>query len=385
MRSDDLTSSRGGLDRRDYIRADGYIEAGFSPQENSYLTLRFYDNFYQRDKDSYNGIMKTWTTGENHENENYAALELTGEYAGFDNWLLTMGLEGAYNSMDKYNLRNNGTFAAVDKEALFIQAERYQEGLYSVLAGLRVDRTSQFGFASAPKLSAMYYLPAGFRVLGGAGLGYRAPNFSDLYLVKDDNPNHPVIRGNDQLKPEYALAFNAALEYSKADLFFGQVNGYYSEMFDEIVHVDTGVPDSLNRAVYDTENIARSYRIGFDSEGRFTILKFAYLSAGYSWLYAYDRTEEAEFFPQPSHTVKAKAGVEHKKTGIAGYLQGRFFSALRDPDTDYDPRFVLDFYVSLDIGAHFRIHAAVDNITGLIDPLGPSTAQSFTLGLRYVL
>jgi outer membrane receptor for ferrienterochelin and colicins len=385
MRSDEQTSARGGLNRLDYLRADGYIEAGLSPLADSFLTLRAYDNFYQRDKDSYNGIMKTWTTGGNHEYENYAALELTGEYAGFNNWLLTTGLEGAYNSMDKYNLRNNGTFAAVDKEALFVQAERYRDGVYSILGGLRVDRSSQFGVFAAPKLSAMYHLPAGFRLLGGAGLGYRAPDFSDLYLVKDDNPNHPVVRGNDELKPEYALAFNLALEYTRSELFFGQINGYYSEMFDEIFNVNTGVLDSLNRTIYDTKNIARSFRTGFDSEGRLSILKHGYVSAGYSWLYAYDRTEDEELHPQPAHTFKAKAGIDHKKTGINSYFQGRFFSALVDPDEDYEPRFVLDFYVSVNIGKHFKVHAAVDNITGLIDPLGPYTAQSFTLGLRYVL
>jgi hypothetical protein len=123
-------------------------------------------------------------------------------------------------------------------------------------------------------------------------------------------------------------------------------------------------------------------RTGFDTEGRLTILKTAYLSAGYNWLYAYDRSEDEELHPQPAHTVKLKAGIEHKKTGINTYLQGRFFSALTD---QYDPRFILDFYFSVGIGRHVTVYTAVDNITGVIDPLGPHTTQSFTLGLRYAL
>jgi outer membrane receptor for ferrienterochelin and colicins len=386
MRSDERTSALGGLSRLDYLRADGYIEAGLSPIAGSFLTLRAYDNFYQRDKDSYNGIVETWITGENHENENYAALELMGEYSGFDNWLLSLGMEGAYNSMDKYNLRNNGTLAAVDKEALFVQAERYQDGVYSVLAGVRLDRSSQFGVFAAPKLSAMYHLPAGFRLLGGVGLGYRAPDFSDLYLVKDDTntPGHPLVQGNAELQPEHALAFNLALEYSKDQLFFGQINGYYSELFNEITYADQHFMER-GMEVYRSENIARSMRAGFDTEGRVTILKNAYLSAGYSWLFAYDRTEDAEFHPQPAHTVKAKAGFDHKKTGINTYLQGRFLSALYPDDSSYDPRFILDFYVSVGIGSHVKVYAAIDNLTGLIDSLGPYTGQSFTLGLRYTL
>lgn len=173
------------------------------------------------------------------------------------------------------------------------------------------------------------------------------------------------------------------MDYSKEGLFFGQVNGYYSEMFDEIFNVNTGAVDALNRPLYDTKNIARSFRAGFDSEARVTMLTYGYLSGAYSWLYAYDRTGEEELYPQPAHTVKMKLGLDHQKTGINTYLQGRFFSALTDPDVNYEPRFILDFYFSVNIGRHFKVNTAVDNITGLIDPLGPYTAQSFTLGLRY--
>jgi outer membrane receptor for ferrienterochelin and colicins len=385
MRSEDLLNSWESLERRDYIRADGYIEAGLSPLTDSYLTLRVYDNFYRRDKDTYNGIMKTWSAGGNHENENYAALEAVGEYAGFKGWLLTLGLEGAYNSMDKYNLHNNGTFAATDKEALFVQGERFEEGRYSILGGLRVERNSQFGWAAVPSFSAMYHLPAGFRILGGGGLGYRAPSFSDLYVTMDSTivPGHPTVLGNEGLKPEYALAFNTALEYSKEDLFFGQINVYYSELFNEIIYDEQY--QAASGIVYRNENIARSMRTGFDTEGRLTLFKSVFASAGYSYLFAYDRTEKEELHVQPAHTVKLKAGVDHKKTRINTYLQGRFFSPLDPADASYDPRFILDFYFSVGIGSHVKVYTAIDNLTGLIDPLGPNTAQSFTLGLRYVL
>jgi hypothetical protein len=37
------------------------------------------------------------------------------------------------------------------------------------------------------------------------------------------------------------------------------------------------------------------------------------------------------------------------------------------------------------VGKHFTIFTGVDNITGTMDPLGPATAQVFSLGLRYAL
>jgi outer membrane receptor for ferrienterochelin and colicins len=386
MRSDDLSNSRGSLIRSDYIRADGYVEAALVPFSRAMLTLRLYDNYYQRDKDTYSALIDDWTTGENHENENLAALEAQGEYDGIENWLFTAGLEGAYNSMDKYNLHNGGTFAGVDKEALFIQAEKFREEVYSVLGGLRIERSSQFGFAAAPKISSMYHLPRGFRLLAGTGLGYRAPDFSDLYLVKDDTitPGHPLVKGNPDLQPEYALGINMALEYTKENLFFGQINLYYSELFNEIAYIDQHEVER-GMEVYRTGNISRSLRTGADAEGRLSIFTHGFFSAGYSWLFAYDRTSGEELHLQPAHTVKMKLGLDHKGRGVNTWLGGRFFSPLYPDDSSYESRFILDFYFSKNLGTHFKVYTAINNLTGETDSLGPATAQSLTLGLKYFL
>jgi outer membrane receptor for ferrienterochelin and colicins len=232
----------------------------------------------------------------------------------------------------------------------------------------------------------MIHLPAGFRLLGGAGLGYRAPSFSDMYVTMDDTvvAGHPIVLGNEDLKPEYALGFNLALEYTKENLVFAQINGYYTELWNEITYVMGGTNLS-GAAIYKNENIDRSFRTGFDSEGKLTVFKNVFVSAGYSWLYAYDRSEEEELHVQSAHTVKGKLGWDYKKAGIHTYLQGRYFSPLVPGDSRYDSRFILDFYLAVTFADHFTIHASVDNITGLIDPLGPTVGRKFTLGLKYVL
>jgi outer membrane receptor for ferrienterochelin and colicins len=232
----------------------------------------------------------------------------------------------------------------------------------------------------------MVHLPGGFRLLGGAGIGYRAPSFSDLYMLMDDSvvAGHPTVKGSEDLKPEYAVSFNLGLEYSKPELCFVQINAYYTELFNEINNaVYQG--NIGGKETYNTENIDRSMRTGFDTEGRLTLFKSVFVSAGYSWLYAYDRSEEEEFHPQPAHTAKGKLGWDHKKSGIHTYLQGRFFSPLDPGDSDYESRFIMDFYFSISFADHFKIHASVDNLTGLIVPLGPSVGRIFTLGLKYSL
>jgi hypothetical protein len=48
-------------------------------------------------------------------------------------------------------------------------------------------------------------------------------------------------------------------------------------------------------------------------------------------------------------------------------------------------RFILDAYAAVFIGKHFKVYASADNLTGTIDIFfGPSTPQTFSLGLNYI-
>ncbi|MDR0722858.1 MAG: TonB-dependent receptor [Treponema sp.] len=378
MCRDDLTTAEGALNRLDYLRLDAFVEADYWALHNLMLTFRLHDNYYQRNRDAYSAIRNKWTLGERYENDNIAALEVQGIYEMSSNLLFSGGIEGAFNSMEKYNLSRD--FVWVDKEAVFFQAEYFTVDRYSAVAGLRIERNSQFGFAASPKLSGMYHLKD-FRLLAGAGMGYRAPDFSDMYLIRDDE-GAALVLGNPNLKPEYSLGFNAGLEYSKSKGFF-QLNLYYNELFNEIGRIFVEAQGD-SEAYYDTQNISRSMRLGADTEGRLSFSQGIFVSTGYSWLFAWDRSTNMEIFPQPNHTVKLKAGLDLAKIGVYTWLQGRYFSKFMDPSrTDSEARFILDFYFSVNLGKHVKFHFGVDNITGEMDRIGPETAQTFSVGIKY--
>jgi outer membrane receptor for ferrienterochelin and colicins len=394
LQSDQQTNVAGSLARSDYLRAEGFAQCEWFPLPEMILSFRLYDNYYRRDRSAYAASTEAWADTGQFENENTLALEAAGTWAGFNHWLLSGGLEGSYNSMDKFNLteRING----VDREAVFVQAERFAEGVYSVLGGFRLERNSQYGFSAAPKISAMYHLPkpgggaSGFRVLGSLGVGYRAPNFNDLYLLKDDPP-HPLIRGNADLRPEYAANLSAGLEYAHKR-GSATVNGYYTELFDEIAYSNTGLMER-GMAVYDTGNISRSLRAGFDTEGKVSFLAWGYASAGYSYVFAWDRAAETELHPQPAHTVKFRLGLDTAKGGGAAkpwslhlWAGGRFFSAVETIQSRGDTRLVLDMYAAVSMGEHVKVYASADNLLGTIDIFfGPAAPQTFSLGLNYTL
>jgi outer membrane receptor for ferrienterochelin and colicins len=394
LQSDQQTNPSGSLARSDYIRAEGFVDFDLVPFDHGDLKLRLYDNYFQRDRSGYTAASDVWANTGQFENENTLSFEAAGFYEGFSQWLLSAGLEASYNSMSKFNLTEQAN--GIDKEALFIQAERFKAGAYSALAGFRVERNSQYGFSYAPKISAMYHLPkkdggpSGFRVLGSAGAGYRAPNFNDLYLVKDDPP-HPLILGNPDLRPEYAVNVSGGLEYARKE-GSATINGYYTELFDEIAYVNTGLVER-GMMVYHMENISRSLRTGFDAEGKLSFLAYAYASGGYSYLYAFDRGTETELSPQPAHTVKFKLGLDTGKGGaekaktwsLNAWAGGRFFSSVETEQSGSAARFILDAYAAVSIGRHFKVYASADNLTGTIDPFfGPAVPQTFSLGLNYV-
>ncbi|MDR2394542.1 MAG: TonB-dependent receptor [Treponema sp.] len=380
MQSDDRTSASGDTTRYRHSRADGHIQADVSLADNTQFLINLYDNFYQRDKDGYTALDAVWRSGENYENENLISLEAQGVWSAFTHWTLLGGLEVAYTSMDKYNFDNNGSSqVGVDKEAVFLQAER-AGATYSVIGGIRLERNAQFGLFAAPKISAMYYILPALRILGGAGIGYRAPSFSDLYQITDST--RYIIYPNPAMKPEYALSFNAGAEFA-GPAYFAQVHYFYSEMFDEIhyfyrdtqtnepVSFDTGQVEQNedNKPIRFRDNLSRSRRFGFDAEGRVRFATYFFVSAGESFVFAYNVSDKEVLHDTPANTVKFKVGFSSEKLNknpIYTYLGARFITPLEDGSEADRHQLILDYFFNLRLASHWTIHVSITNITGVI-------------------
>ena len=392
MKNDDKTSAAGNLTQNEYYRAGGYLEAEFMPSAASSVTLGVYDNFYSRSNDSYSGSAASWTRGARDENENLAVFEALALYAGFPNLLLMGGFEAAYNSMTHYDFSKH---VSVNREAVLIEAEYFQKGSYSILGGIRVERNSQFGFTAAPKVSAMYYLDERFRVFGGAGVGYRVPSFNELYRDYQSSAtarDRYVIEPNTDIRPEYALSFNAGAEYAGPRGFF-QMNAFYTELFNEIVTVDSGRTRMIDGRVYRVdvrENRERSLRTGVNIDGKVRFPAYLFASAGYGSLFGWNHGDSVEIHDYPAHTGKIRLGFDMKShedvPGVNTYIQGSFFSPRGDGRyDDDDPRWTVDFHFNLSLGKHFKIHVSLNNITGNIYRFGPDYGPVLTIGTDWKL
>jgi outer membrane receptor for ferrienterochelin and colicins len=377
MVDDDQTSSFGSFNRSDTTRADGYVEGDVLLGDTSSLSVLLYHNYYLRVKDKYSSLLG-WE-GEEKERENLSSLEVYGRFYLTPNNELTVGGGGAYNTLYKYNLEETGATKNIDSQFLVLQDEQFREDRYSVIFGLRAERNSTFGYFAAPKVSGMYYLAQELRLFGGLGVGYRAPNFSDLYLVKDD-PGHPVVLGNEDLVPEKSIGTNLGLEYSAGGLFT-QVNFFYNELFDEIVYEVIPNPDPMDdRDVYRKKNIDRSYRLGADAELGVSLFESFGFSAGYNFVYGYNRTTREKISDIPMHTLRGKISYDSEPLGLLVYVRGRYLSGIDDED---DARTILDFFISKNILNNVRVFAGVDNFTDTVDEfLGPYEGLVISTGVE---
>jgi outer membrane receptor for ferrienterochelin and colicins len=387
MRDEDQTSSSESLTREDTQRYEVYAESDYYLSDTVSLTTRLYDHFYERERQEYSGLLDTWDDPE-YENENLLSADSFATIDINKGLLLSCGIEASLNTMQRewLTLEDLDKEATRGKGALVVQGEWYREEVYSLVAGLRTEADTEYGFMAAPRIAGMYRLTPSLRILSGAGLGYRAPDFNELYLYRRVSTTHPVISGNPDLKPEYSLGGNLGAEYAKNRCFL-QANLYYTELYQEIVTDDTGETDSVNgNNIYCYENLTRSMRAGADLEGKINLPAGTFVSAGYNYLFAYNRSDSEELREEPAHTARIKTGIDMKDPGLHFDISGRYMSALDPDDSDEDyqeSRYQIDMYGSWDVNKTLMVFLSLENLTGYInESLGPYYGQKLTMGLE---
>lgn len=388
MQMDEQTNIQGSLNRQEINRFEGFVAVEQSLGERTQIRAQAYNHYYGRDRSSYSGITDSWQSVDG-EFENLLAADVTASVDVRGGLMITAGAEASYNTMKREMLTLGDADRRVTRngQALFAQAEFFDEGRYSVVVGLRGERDSAFGLAAAPRIAAMYSVSPTVRLLSGIGVGYRAPDFNDLYLYSDPAPAMPiVVAGNPDLSPEYSIGGNVGAEMA-TDRLFAQVNVYYTELFDEIVFESTDEVDvPSGKLISRKKNLDRSLRTGVDFESRSALIGPAFVSVGYGFLYGYNRTDGEQIFDQPGQRARARLGVEDRVRGYYAHVNGSWLSAINPNSSSEDetePRYQVDLYGSYRFGSGISAFAGVENLTGFVNPsLGPFFGPLVTLGMQ---
>lgn len=364
---EDQTSFTGSLDRREMLRAE--VSGGWSgPWAGGALRWSAGDQVYRRSTSSYSGGLDTWGE-ESVQQENAASAEAWYTRDLSDILILTLGTDASWNLVWDPDLTKEAL--SVDRQAVVAQLEAFQEGVSSVVAGLRVERGAS-GWFAAPKVSAMAVVAPGWRLLGGLGLGYRSPSVEDLYYDIDWSW-HPIVRGNPELVPEVSAAANLGLEWSQPQGASARINAFHQELFDEIVSVEQGVAAD-GRTIYINENRDRTLRSGLDTEASLPWGPLT-LEGGGGWVFAWDRGAGQELEGVGGLSLRGALRFALESWGLTARLAARW--------SDLNDLVVVDAGVTKAWSPHWESSLRASNLTNALDPEhGPFTPVSVTLGLK---
>jgi outer membrane receptor for ferrienterochelin and colicins len=173
---------------------------------------------------------------------------------------LTAGVENHYESLSSERLADD---SGRSRTGVYAQ-DRIDDFIVNNLQaaiGARYDGDTQFGGKATPKISLSYQLNRQLQLLVGAGTGYRAPDFKQLYLLFTNASAGYVVEGNPDLVPEETESVNIGLGY-KSGSWDVQTNAYYHDVENLIETVEVAA-DTGRRFTY--ENVSRAQIMGIDS------------------------------------------------------------------------------------------------------------------------
>jgi len=245
--------------------------------------------------------------------------ELNAEYFVNDKNTVTVGggtiLEGVqtsrYGDADKRKQQTSYGF---------FQYEWQPIQKLDLIAGGRLDHNSVYGSQFSPKLSAQYELNDRITLKASGGLGFKAPDFRQLYLnfnntagggysvlgteIVVDRLSELESEGKIQtylydpdkigkLKAERSAALNAGGKVKVTQQLLLDVNGFYNSI-DNLIETQAVALTTNNQTIYSYRNINRAFTSGLESNLSYNRIKNITISLGYQLLFAKDKDVVAD-------------------------------------------------------------------------------------------
>ncbi|WP_251620938.1 TonB-dependent receptor plug domain-containing protein [Odoribacter lunatus] len=286
---------------------------------------------------------------------NTARLNYSGKLA--ERHTLTAGVEVNTQKMHHYWFDDNSLLDYTQQNyVLYVQEEWKANEAFSLVAGVRSDCHSHYGFHPSPNISLMYRW-AGLSLRGGYGMGFRLPTLKELHSAYPMGGFGFMIYGNEDLKPEESHQGTLSVEYTKG-VFNGSVSGYYTKYRNEIYLGTYEEEDgTLAQKYYNHES---SRKTGVDVMGQVRLDGGFTLNASYSYVNTHADREgyNTSVFRPHSLTFTANYARQVGKVRTSAALNGRWLSKVDVWNKDDDGNYVLTPYyaytsVDLNLGARF--------------------------------
>lgn len=215
--------------------------------------------------------------------------------------------------------------------ALFIEDEIRPLGSdaprWVVAPGARLEADTQFGLFPAPKLATRFDPIDALTLRGSVGLGYRAPEFKELF-IRFENPGVGyVVDGNPGLKPERSLAWNVGAELQPHARAWFAVDAFWNEMRDLIAPRVQGSPAPGTTTQYLYVNVSRARTRGVEGTFRLRPLDWVTTELGYTLLDARSLPDGKVLENRARHRVNAVITFRQSDWGTEAVLRGALTSS----------------------------------------------------------
>lgn len=315
-----------------------------------------------------------------------------------------------YDYLNQFKLGANGTQGSVeidDKSRTsaegYVQYNYYTHN-FQLLAGVRAQDDSDFGFHSAVQLDGMLEFgstdkPIQFRL--GFGQGYRVPDLKERYYIFDHSNLGYKVLGNENLIPEESNTLGTSLDFrtdvfEQAATYNFQFSSHYSETENLITTVtDKQASQEQGLDISRYTNLTESTISGFDISNELSFQDWS-MQLHYSYLVAED-VDGKRIEGRPRHQIKANIGYDFIEQNISTMMYITYQADEALPSS-YDKAAtdnytIVNFKLNHELTPTFSWHFSLNNIfdehrssaavsRGEFDPR-PVSSREIRLGATY--
>lgn len=292
--------------------------------------------------------------------------------------LFTSGVEGLYENLSTPRLTDDQDRGRI---AVYVQDEWtvLSKPNFVLVPGIRVDIDTQFGVYPTPRLATRLDPHEHVVLRASFGMGFRAPDFRELYLFFENPTVGYIVTGNPDLRPETSRSVRAGVEYGPTAWFWMSTYGFRNDLDDMIVAVLTSgsQPGAFDRFQYD--NIASAYTQGLELNFRFKSTTGVVVDLGYFLLDTRDRENDRRLPGRATHRGTASFRYVNSRIRLRAMARLVVESErpfYEDPTGNGEeiavfaaPYAMLDARISQAVRKdHVRVFALAENITNAGDP-----------------
>lgn len=246
-----------------------------------------------------------------------------------------------------------------------------------VQAGYRYDHDSVFGDKLSPQFVTAWRVRNGLSVSASITRGFRAPDFSELYLNNTHAGGRVRVLGNTTLRPEQSWSATAGVLYVPAANV--RVEGQLFEHRLEDMILSRLIGREGMASIYRYQNVGAAKIRGGLVSLQMALNRRIEFATSYQYLHTRDLGTAFPLEYSPMHRMSARTTWSSRKLGMLasffGNVTGRTFFAVTNNAADYMSNFELfGANVQKDVTRNVAVRATFRNLTDNVNPLYRVTA-----------